>query len=336
MLTVGGLKAAAKRTAFGDVSNTARPITIVQEKAPFDGKHDGIQNTAPFHRPAQRPLNAAGLKSMLGTSALPTTSTAIPSKQPMVEAQQLQSQPIKRRNTLAKRTTAVFKDGNSHADTSSQAVSDHLVVPSHQSLGPRHHKSQPQLRTKGSAENPVQSTHLCPVDGAEKSRSTTAETIYQDAEEAQVDADCDKAYASYLKSINQEADQQAEEQRGDRQGAISLAPTHEPEEYWDEEEEEIYDDQGYTTAHSFRSRGDNTTGVATTILFPQVTSRVQKELAAAKEEVEMSRTTEDIEDEAWDTSMVAEYGEEIFQYMRELEVMLPRPSSNPCSRSLSD
>jgi hypothetical protein len=95
----------------------------------------------------------------------------------------------------------------------------------------------------------------------------------------------------------------------------------EPEEYW-EDEEEIYDEQGYTTAHSYRSRGDNTTGGATTVLYPKVTNKIKNEIAAAKAFVESSRTIEEIEDELWDTSMVAEYGDEIFAYMRELEVSL--------------
>ena len=51
--------------------------------------------------------------------------------------------------------------------------------------------------------------------------------------------------------------------------------------------------------------------------FQKSPARVKKELAAAKDVVESSRSVEEIEDEAWDTSMVAEYGDEIFQYMRE-------------------
>jgi hypothetical protein len=97
----------------------------------------------------------------------------------------------------------------------------------------------------------------------------------------------------------------------------------EPEEYWPEDEEEVYDEQGYTTAHSFRSRGDNTTGGATTVIIPKVTNKVRRELEDAKQLVVSVRTQEDIEDEMWDTSMVAEYGEEIFSYMRELEVSDP-------------
>ena len=55
-------------------------------------------------------------------------------------------------------------------------------------------------------------------------------------------------------------------------------------------------------------------------MFPKVNKEVKKELAAAKALVESTRTPDETEDEAWDTTMVAEYGDEIFQYMKELEV----------------
>lgn len=98
----------------------------------------------------------------------------------------------------------------------------------------------------------------------------------------------------------------------------------EPEEYWDDEDDENYEEEGYVTARSFRSKGDNTTGGATTVLFPQVNNRVRKEISAAKQLVDATRSPEEIEDESYDTSMVAEYGDEIFDYMRQLEVkMLP-------------
>ncbi len=100
----------------------------------------------------------------------------------------------------------------------------------------------------------------------------------------------------------------------------TVANVAEPEEYWDEEGEENYDEEGYVTARSFRSRGENTTGGATTVLFPKVNQKAKKEIAAARELIEGSKTAEELEDEAWDTTMVAEYGEEIFQYMKDLEV----------------
>ena len=96
--------------------------------------------------------------------------------------------------------------------------------------------------------------------------------------------------------------------------------------YWEEEDdEEYFDAEGYT-ARSIRSRGDNTTGAMTTVLAPRVTAAIDRELAAAKIFVEQNRTDEDIEDEMFDTSMVAEYGDDIFDYMRDLEErMRPNP-----------
>lgn len=101
----------------------------------------------------------------------------------------------------------------------------------------------------------------------------------------------------------------------------------EPEEFWDEEDDGDYDDQdqAYTTAHSYRSR-DLTTGNVTTMLGPRVTNKVQKELDDARREVEATTSPDELEEEFWDVTMVAEYGDEIFEYLRELEMkMLPNP-----------
>ena len=83
-----------------------------------------------------------------------------------------------------------------------------------------------------------------------------------------------------------------------------LPPVSEPEEYWEEDAVENYEEEGYVTARSFKSRADSTTGNATTVLFPKVTQKTKKEISAAKELIEGSKTIEEIEDEAWDTTMV--------------------------------
>jgi G2/mitotic-specific cyclin 3/4 len=103
-------------------------------------------------------------------------------------------------------------------------------------------------------------------------------------------------------------------------------PVDYPEYFEEEDDEEYYDAEGYTTARSIRSRGDNTTGGLTTFLEPRVTQRVLKELEAARDYVLATRTEDDIDDEAWDTSMVAEYGDDIFEYMRKLEVIHDLPA----------
>lgn len=106
--------------------------------------------------------------------------------------------------------------------------------------------------------------------------------------------------------------------------AMPTSATEPAEEYWEEEEEEeFFDAEGCVTARSLRSMGgDNTTGAMSVVLGPRVTARVERELAAARAWVAETGFAEVTEDEAWDTTMVTEYGEEIFTYMRDLEVSL--------------
>jgi hypothetical protein len=94
----------------------------------------------------------------------------------------------------------------------------------------------------------------------------------------------------------------------------SLPARSEPDECWAEEEDDYYDDE-----LAALDMLDETTGIPP-VLQPKVTSRVQLELEEAKLDVQRTRTFDDIEEETWDVSMVAEYGDEIFAYMRELEV----------------
>jgi hypothetical protein len=102
---------------------------------------------------------------------------------------------------------------------------------------------------------------------------------------------------------------------------VATTSVSEPEEFWEEEEEEFFDAEGCVTARSLRSMcGDNTTGQLSVVMVPRVTARVERELAAAKAWVAETGFAEITDDEAWDTTMVTEYGEEIFTYMRELEV----------------
>ncbi|KAI1262460.1 hypothetical protein F5Y18DRAFT_151336 [Xylariaceae sp. FL1019] len=95
----------------------------------------------------------------------------------------------------------------------------------------------------------------------------------------------------------------------------------------DYEEEDYYEDPGYTTAHSNRSKGDNTTTGITTVMFPpKLTTQGLSQLDAAKQYVDIRRTPEEIEEDKWDVSMVAEYGDEIFEYMKQMEMtLLPNP-----------
>lgn len=88
----------------------------------------------------------------------------------------------------------------------------------------------------------------------------------------------------------------------------------------DYDDEAYGDDQGYMTAHSYRSNGENTTTAFSVMFPPKIGRRGQAELEAAKLYVDAHRTKEEEDEECWDVSMVAEYGDDIFEYCRELEV----------------
>jgi G2/mitotic-specific cyclin 3/4 len=348
MMAVGGLKAAAKRTAFGDVSNTTKDVNSARDTStatggkplsqtfirPVGAQENGApENVAAFLRPAQRPLNAS--QKLQPVPAKRSSGPILMDTQHVQPSHRISSKP----------STTIYKDSSTVDPPSQPVVQNYLPVlagPVVQNLAPRHYKSQPYLKPDQSALPFAQYKPVKPVVIEPIACAPSSDPIYEDAPEQPLAQSPKDSYGSYMKLIEYKENDAVHEVPKIAQVTIeevqhrlpALPQLSEPEEYWDEEEDdEIYDEQGYTTAHSYRSRGDNTTGGATTVLLPKITNKVKKELAEAKELVECARTPEEIDDEAWDTSMVAEYGDEIFAYMRELEVSssfyLPNISGSP-------
>ncbi|KAI4245672.1 MAG: hypothetical protein LQ352_006529 [Teloschistes flavicans] len=361
----GGLKAAAKRTAFADLTNNlnaARPskddsaIPIkayanVMEKPvsilPQDKKLSGLS------RPAQRPLSVSGLKSLLHnvSNALPQTSV----KQPLAEIQETGQPAIQQANVkklAKKKSAAVFKENVAKRPDELKADTNEPLPPTaplqvHHDLPTTQSSQRDTLPEEISVKE-----QLAPVAESsseniysEEAASFRSDGIYidnngdvqqyvfrEDGEDAKGEArppleemiaPPQSVPAELTKELDEYLDSQNEQDQADVGVKPKLVPVSEPEEYW-EEEDANYEEEGYVTARSFKSRGDNTTNGVTTVVFPKVNQKVKKELAAAKELIESTRTAEEIDDETWDTSMVAEYGEEIFGYMRDLEIkMLP-------------
>ncbi len=219
-------------------------------------------------------------------------------------------------------------------------------------MQPRHYKMQPQFRAQQPSLRRTQSRFLETLDFAPtKLDDVSVEEVEPPIDLQELGIEQASGHTVYLDTVNFAAEAESlaalnqileplpapVEQHittGTRPStshsykSMQYSALSEPEEIWDEEEDEDYDDQdqAYTTAHSFRSRDFTTSGV-TTVLAPRLTARVQRELEAARVEVEETRTAEDFEEEAWDVSMVAEYGDEIFDYLRELEVNIPNEST---------
>ncbi|KAL1858248.1 B-type cyclin [Diaporthe australafricana] len=311
-MTAGSFKGPLKRAAFGDLSNTSAP-TVSQSTKVFakhtvntakmvpykdENKENAIKvgkSKEAFLRPAQRPSN--GLKPSFASNGVSQTEA---------RGHAVMKQ------TAAKKATLVYSD---EPQQKQQTLS-------------RQYRSQPYLRaTDAPVLRRTQSKHAIQEEKIHDPEDEIDGTPYEDAMEELPRQDVyfpsdvptsEHVEPHILQSLPASTSM-------DSQEPAPYVP--EAEEYWDEEDDDdIDDEQGYTTAHSFKSHGDNTTTGATTLLVPRLTSRIQEELDEAKFYVEDNRLQDDIDEEEWDVSMVAEYGEEIFEYMRELESkMLPNP-----------
>ncbi|KAH7166162.1 cyclin-like protein [Dactylonectria macrodidyma] len=338
-----GFRGPAKRAAFGDVTNLSKHVGHGREEGkvlkvyannnssvvavPLNKENVLIHAKEAFSRPAQR---AGGGFAANPRGGLEAKASDVNKK-------------IVRSDSQENRPSCVKKD--------TQPKPSHTVSTGLNSrpLQPRHHKSQPQLKQQQPTLRRTQSKQLETV----VAKQDIIETSNEDAEAAAMalqEVDYAHTHAAYLDSLylptelEAHIDAKHQDDYAELPAKLTeiaeeeivvpvsyegapLPAMSEPEECWDEEDDEDFDDQdqAYTTAHSFRSR-DMTSGGATTVVPPRVTARVQRELEEAKLEVERTRTQDDIEEELWDVSMVAEYGDDIFEYMRELEIkMLPNP-----------
>ncbi|KAK5145900.1 hypothetical protein LTR04_001188 [Oleoguttula sp. CCFEE 6159] len=368
LMQVGVLKAATKRTAFADVSNTVRTVQAAKDDTAVSGKTalekvsvvqvQEITKPAALSRPAQRPLSVAGIKAVLNNAAT-STITSVVNREPIPQSI---SQPVNTRNVLSKRSTAVLKDAQSILKEPGSVEEQQVVLegaPVTASVAPLSHnlpstrqRSQTDVEHHVTARDTVKASDVpipesvskdivFTVEGRLTLQSQQAyssklvvpsfENTHEVLEQTNTHEDfpvTTQAEMKYLETLEQQAraiEHDRSVELANQAHALSGQAT---EEYYEEDDDDeyYYEDAYNTTVRSLRFRGDNTTGGATMVLAPKVTARVERELAAAKQLVESSKTPEDIEDETWDTSMVAEYGDEIFQYMRTLEErMRPNP-----------
>ncbi|KAK4142169.1 cyclin-like protein [Dichotomopilus funicola] len=348
------LNAPPKRTAFGDVSNTARV-----RASDIAGKQVNKDSVKAFVKPATASINTrdvriedkenkkANTKENRNKPASTLSRRSNNSVQPAQQTSRvnlsnkqnggvsLAQAPL--RNGVSKKITAIYQDRQEeevsiHSDVPSPA-DDLAVLVTKPGKLPRHSKSQPALRSDShnlrlQPALPVQSDNLTETEDEDDIDDNVTEAAYEDAVEDLLRDDED-ALREALVEIQRASSKTTQRNEYDAsvqpKNVPELPAAAELEEYWDEEEEqELYDEQGYTTAHSYRSHGDNTTSGPTTLLAPAVTASVEDELDLARDYVAAHQTEDEIEEEAWDVSMVAEYGDEIFTYMRDLEAeMLP-------------
>ena len=151
----------SKRTAFGDVSNTANLARPAKDDLILNGKNSfkppdklivpqDEKKPVTFQKPAQRPSSISGLKSLLG--GMTNVKEALV-KQPMGEVHQsIQPAPLpaNTRKITAKKSTMVFKDDSTSqvglvsAEPAKTFPPTAPVVPVHHELPARQTLDRPQ------------------------------------------------------------------------------------------------------------------------------------------------------------------------------------------------
>lgn len=356
-MAAAGAKPAIKRTAFGDVSNTFRANQATRDTSVPTSKQQPIQlqlekkSVTTLQQPAQRPTSlATGLKELITHSVVSTkpTAEAFP-KVPSTSAAH---------RALSRKNTTVFKDyttsskpaddqlnirETTKADTALAPWSRNIVLnASNTSIAPKASEPERDLKTKSipsvkaARVEPITQGPAATQNTGVRSSAGFVQSSVADIQ-AQLATGSDRALKQHVPSLRKtplpttlSVEQPGKASAKKTNGAVEIVavknvplPVAEPEEHWDvdyEEEEDNYEDEAYVTARSFRSRGDNLTGNVTTTIVLKTNIKVRKELEAAAAVVQLSRPITELEDEAWDVTMVSEYKEEIFDYFKELEV----------------
>ncbi|KAM5476340.1 B-type cyclin [Microsporum audouinii] len=340
-------KEPVRRAAFGDVSNTVNSLRSAKDDSSLPSK-DSIKITEKplcLARPAQRPIHSIGAK--------PTVNSVINSDAGTKPA----SEKSQAKKVQTKRANAVFKDPvlqpvveepvapkqqpsqqqqEDKASNALDSVNETLPKTADSSKeiekAPKDATDAPRAVSTESV--PAQASKMTTTTSVTIEESATKEAVVKPAVETRPpvskqdtnDAnEAAKPKGTRVSNESVKAPRPLAKRPSDATASLrkydhSLAHS-EPEEYWEEDEEDNYDEDGYATARSCRSR-DNTTCGATTVLFPKMSQQARRELALASQIMEASTSLEEYEEEWRDTTMVSEYGEEIFQYLRELEIKL--------------
>lgn len=282
-----GAKNTARR-AFGDVSNTKDMTRVSRDDCAMVGKPEVQPSKAVLSQPAQRPMSMAGIKGVLNTVTA----------KPINPAGKAQPAPI------AKRTNIVYRD--------------HL---------------EPVDETESSKENIEQKAlQGCTYEDWRHTHTREEENIgLKKSEDAVKDREAQQATDEQVQHLKEYLDRRAsstysdttisdtDEHKGTVQDELKKAGvgSFDPEtEEWEDAEEDTH------AGPTILSRSDNTTGGTTTVIYPKVSAITKREIIKAKKMVESSRTEEDIIEDFFDSSMVAEYSTEIFNHLYNKEVCI--------------
>ena len=273
------------RRAFGDVSNTKDLGRFSRDDSAIHGKSNiqVVESKAPLAQPAQRPLSISGIKGLLNNVTTKPMNPAGKAQKP---------QSLRRNNT-------VFRD--QHLEPVTERESSKEVT-------------QPARRRASSVE-----TKAVKKNEAPKEEPVIVEEPRAEVEKTEVrERDAHKSAGSDSTLSDHE-----ETHTSSQYTKLSTVPeslSNSVVAVASELEAEDWEDDEVDYLPPYLSRADNTTGGTTNVIFPRITSMTKRQMLQAKSIVDEARTEEEIIEDFFDSSMVAEYSSEIFLYLRQKEV----------------
>lgn len=330
LMQIGAVKGQAqKRAAFADVSNQ-RTVQPAKDDSAINCKNDvksktgiAIQVLEPIVKEqplARKPQRTATLKALTSLPTAPNQLNNAVSSKPVTSEVPRDIQPsVIQKHIAALPKTQVEPSIDEILKEHDRLCAENLLGEAlNQALGKGQHAEPSLLPT---VNVPAQlPPHVLPSQAQVNNHNELA-SAYLPPASAFPDTH-EQAQAALQSILRQEQQHQGAQQ-------VTFATTKSiplrSQGYYESDYEGTSYDGDYTTHKSLGMVSD-TTGGATILLAPKYTTKIKHEIAEAKEFVELHRSPEDIEDDHWDTSMVAEYGDEIFEYMRTLEErMRPNP-----------
>lgn len=292
-----GAKNGARR-AFGDVSNTKDMNRASRDDTALAGKPAAKQDIKPvLSQPAQRPMSMSGLKGVLNTvTAKPTNPAG-------------KAQPTVKNN---KRNNVIFRD---QLEPVVEKSTKETVNAKESSKETTYEERKRDLARPETVQVQIDT---------DKAAWTEEQNLKEEnsREEAQLKSYLDHGRTSPIYSDTTISD--TEEAKDDLrdEGKVDLKSVAEvnPDPEAEAEVEEWEDAEEDHAVPAFPSRTENTTGGTTTMIYPKITAVTKREMLRAKEMVESSRSEEDVLEDFYDSSMVAEYSSEIFLHLRTKEV----------------
>jgi G2/mitotic-specific cyclin 3/4 len=283
---VGGLRAAARRSVFADVSNK---VAISKAGAAKENAKGGVvvkedsHKTKAISKPAQRITGSKNAAAPLHEAG--PTRQAGPRRTTRKTAVYEDKKPSPRRRSPKRRSPKVSRD----------AVTKRGELPTARSTGL---STQAPIRPLARVKQQVKED----------------EPVYSDQQPHPFDGEYVDCEEENVVEVEKEEDTDPEDEEV---AIIEKGRFTADVEAVSDDDVDTEGEEEYTTA---RSRpGDETTGVTMQLpLIPKWTLRARTEISKLNKEF----VGHCDEDEQADISMVAEYGDEIFEYMREIEKKL--------------